>query len=462
MQKKKRILPIVLTAMLLTGAVTGCSFGNNSSTNTTITDTTFCKGVIIDGMDLSGKTKEQALTLLSMRKQKRPESFSINLTFGEKTYTYTEEDFEIEADYEAAVENAYNFLFGGTASQYYERKYMLSVEPHEFGQGQSINQESLEKQIKALAKKLNRDPVEPKVISHKGEKFTFNDGKNGITVNQKKTVAAIQEALKESNSVTVEVVYKTTTPKADKDTYAGIMQKLGTFSTISTNNANGNKNMALALEYINGTTIAPGETFSFNGIVGDSTNDSRGFVPAGAIVNGKLEDSYGGGICQASTTIYGAALRSNMTITERYNHMWPSTYVPIGQDAAVDYGIQDFCFRNDSEYPIYIECGMDGTKLTATFYGYQSPDYDTIEVSSEQTGTLDIPEPSFVEDKSLKKGKVETDRAARAGQTASAWRTYYKDGKVVKTEELYSSYYPSIGAIYRYGPKTDLTKYKNT
>ena len=80
----------------------------------------------------------------------------------------------------------------------------------------------------------------------------------------------------------------------------------------------------------------------------------------------------------ASTTIYGAAVRSNMKILSRYNHAWPSTYCPIGQDAAVSYGSLDLRFQNTSEYPIYIVAGMSGTKLTVTFYGYQDPSYDEI------------------------------------------------------------------------------------
>ena len=232
------------------------------------------------------------------------------------------------------------------------------------------------------------------------------------------------------------------------------MKKLATFSTTSTNNENGNKNMKLALQYCNGTVLQPGETFSFNDTLGDSTNGSRGFVPAGAIVNGKLEDSYGGGICQASTTIYGAVIRANLTIVERHNHMWPSSYVPIGQDAAVDYGSQDFQFRNDTDYPIYLQCSMSGTRLTVTIYGDQSSEYDEIEVTSEQTGTLDVPSSIYELDNSLKKGEIETDRAAREGQTASAQKIFYKNGTVVKTEDLPDSYYPAIGAIYRYGPGT--------
>lgn len=461
MQKKGKIILIALAAAALTAA-SGCSWfdgGAESSSLSAVTDTTFCKGIVICGVNMEGKTKEQALALLS-RQQQEPEHFSITLTMDDTPYYFSEEDFDIDSDYESAVEKAYNFLFSGTPKQYYLKKFFLAQEGRAFGAGQSINTESLKQQIKSLAKQLDKKPVEPTVISHNGKNFTFSDGETGITINQKKLLEDVEAALETSHDVTVAIEYKTTKPERDKEEFAGVMTKLGTFSTVSTNNENGNTNMALALNYVNGTTIGPGETFSFNGIVGDSTNNSRGFVKAGVIANGKLQEDYGGGICQASTTIYGAAIRSNLTIVERHNHMWPSTYVPIGQDAAVDYGIQDFQFRNDTDYPVYIECGMEGTRLTATIYGYQSPEYDTIEITSEQTGTLDTPSPTFEEDKKLKKGKVETDRTARAGQTASAQQIFYKNGKVVKTQDLPNSYYPSIGAIYRYGPGTDLSDYK--
>ena len=64
-------------------------------------------------------------------------------------------------------------------------------------------------------------------------------------------------------------------------------------------------------------------------------------LPATAISGGEFIQEYGGGICQVSSTIYGAALRSNMTIVTRYNHTYPSSYVPIGLDATVSYGSLD-------------------------------------------------------------------------------------------------------------------------
>ena len=172
--------------------------------------------------------------------------------------------------------------------------------------------------------------------------------------------------------------------------------------------------------------------------------EDLGYKKAGAIVGGKLIDEYGGGICQASTTIYGAAVRSNMKILSRYNHAWPSTYCPIGQDAAVSYGSLDLRFQNTSEYPIYIVAGMSGTKLTVTFYGYQDPSYDEIRVTSQQTGTIAQPADVYQVDKSLKKDEIVKDRSGRVGKRASAQRVYYKNGHVVKRENLPSSYYRSF------------------
>ena len=113
--------------------------------------------------------------------------------------------------------------------------------------------------------------------------------------------------------------------------------------------------------------------------------------------------AYGGGICQASTTLYGAVIRSDLEIVTRYNHLWPSTYVPIGLDATVDYPGLDFQFRNSTEYPIYIQAGMSGTKLTVTLYGYKDPSYDYIEVTSKKTETIAKPAAQITVDNSLKK-----------------------------------------------------------
>lgn len=90
---------------------------------------------------------------------------------------------------------------------------------------------------------------------------------------------------------------------------------------------------------------------------------AQGYKQAG-VVGGV---GYGGGICQASTTLYGAAVRAGLTIVQRRNHSVPSTYVPIGQDAMVDYGSSDLKFRNDYDYPVKLVTYVSGKHCMLKF-----------------------------------------------------------------------------------------------
>ena len=99
---------------------------------------------------------------------------------------------------------------------------------------------------------------------------------------------------------------------------------------------------------------------------------------------------------------------------------------------------------------------MTGTKVTATIYGYQSPDYDKIEVTSQKTATVPQPEDQYVTDKALKKGEKVLDRKGNPGTRATAKRIFYLNGKVVKTEALPNSYYRAIATVYKVGPDTNV------
>ena len=112
-------------------------------------------------------------------------------------------------------------------------------------------------------------------------------------------------------------------------------------------------NVRLSAKLINGTVLNPGEEFSYNRTVGPRTA-ARGFKEAGVFSQGEVVDGIGGGICQTSSTLYMAAVRANMKITERTNHSFYVDYTPKGEDATVVYGSLDFKFKNTSAYPIKI------------------------------------------------------------------------------------------------------------
>lgn len=117
-------------------------------------------------------------------------------------------------------------------------------------------------------------------------------------------------------------------------------------------------NMQLACKEIDGTILLPGDVFSFNGTVGERTK-AKGYKPAATYEGGKTVYTYGGGICQPSSTIYYCALLADLEIVERDCHSYPSVYVPWGMDATVYWGSLDFKFRNNTDYPIRIDASAD-------------------------------------------------------------------------------------------------------
>jgi vancomycin resistance protein VanW len=112
-------------------------------------------------------------------------------------------------------------------------------------------------------------------------------------------------------------------------------------------------NADLALDRIEGAIVKPGETFSFNLRVGTYSRD-QGYRKAPVSYNGQLVDSWGGGVCQTSTTLYNAALLAGMTIVERNRHRFAPSYVPPGRDAAVAFNTIDLKFRNPHDFPVRI------------------------------------------------------------------------------------------------------------
>ena len=125
-----------------------------------------------------------------------------------------------------------------------------------------------------------------------------------------------------------------------------------------TNVANRMRNIELASGFINGTILNPGQVFSFNEVVGRRTKE-RGFLEANGIIGGRLEPVTGGGICQVTSTLYSAVLRTQLEVTERRAHGLTVSYLPYGEDATVAYGNLDFKFKNSTDFPIRIEIEVD-------------------------------------------------------------------------------------------------------
>ena len=121
-------------------------------------------------------------------------------------------------------------------------------------------------------------------------------------------------------------------------------------------------NVRLAVKAIDGKVLPPGAEFSFNRIVGSWSAD-RGYVKAPVSYDGELIPDWGGGVCQASTTLYNAALLAGLDIIERHKHQFPARYAPPGQDAAVAQLDIDLRFRNPYRWPVKLETEAEGNHV---------------------------------------------------------------------------------------------------
>lgn len=140
-------------------------------------------------------------------------------------------------------------------------------------------------------------------------------------------------------------------------------------------------NVILSAQRINGMVLQPGQVFSFVRQVGPWTAD-MGYAKAPVSYDGELIRSWGGGVCQTSTTLYNAAILAGLQIVERHRHYWPARYAPLGRDAAVAYMDIDLKFKNTLPAPVRVVCHVKGDKLVVSMLSVHKPDYK-VEVESQ-------------------------------------------------------------------------------
>lgn len=196
----------------------------------------------------------------------------------------------------------------------------------------------------------------------------------------------------ENHHTQIEVPTLPLYPKVDSEIIANIRSNLiGHYITyFNSGNKERTHNINLAAEAINNHVVFPGETFSFNKVVGKRTA-TRGYQPAPIIVRGELSEGIGGGICQVSSTLFNAADRSGMKILERYSHSKQVPYVPPGRDATVSWYGPDFTFKNNYNEPILIRAKTYPGKMIVMIYSSDEINIEKRKIPSTDS-SLTIPE----------------------------------------------------------------------
>lgn len=267
-----------------------------------------------------------------------------------------------------------------------------------------------------------------------------------------------EELKKEENmaqSITLEYDLSITEPNVKLEDiaykpYSDRLSSLTTYFDIS-NTAKAN-NLEIALRYMNGKIIMPGEIFSYNKCIGDTTA-SKGYVEAGTYKGGNVVLEIGGGICQSVSTLYNVVLMANLGIVERHQHSLPVTYVDPSLDATVYSPVLDFKFKNTRKYPIKIETlfSPSGT-INISIYGTKEEvEYD-ISFETEYLSTTKYTT-KYVYDNTLEEGKQELLSEGIDGYRSRAYIIKKLNNKEVSRELISTDTYGAQQKVIKIGTK---------
>lgn len=228
----------------------------------------------------------------------------------------------------------------------------------------------------------------------------------------------------------------------------GVERKIIEFSTALSGSASGRLyNIASTAKVTNDMVLAPGDIFDYAKVIKE-TEKKFGFKEAPVIMNGKLVPGIGGGICQVSSTIYNAALRTGLEIVERRNHSLPISYLPMGQDATFADDYINFRFKNTTGYFIVMRTTTENHKLTVKFFGTM-PDNVAYTIKSQTIKKIEAPV-KYVKNSSLAVGEQEVLQRGKAGYVVETYRSKLVDGKSVEKKLISRDYYraqPKLVAV---------------
>ena len=285
-------------------------------------------------------------------------------------------------------------------------------------------------------------------LKRENGKFTVIPGSQGVTVNVEESVNVVEEYFttlwKEEADVALALAAEVL------EELAKVKDVLGSFNTDFSRSTQGRAtNLSVGAGKIDGTVVYPGEQFSVYEVC-SPFNAENGYKLAGAYENGTTIESYGGGICQVSTTLYNAVIRAELEIVERYPHSMTVSYVDPSGDAAIAGTYKDFKFVNNTDAPIYIEGYTKGRVIYFTVYGQETRAANR-KVTFESE-TLESTDPG-TEFKAVSApiGKVTRVQSAHIGKKARLWKIVTVDGKEVSREVFNTSTYRASPAIYEVG-----------
>ena len=421
----------------------------------------FCPNVYVDGIHLGGMTYEQAYNSIQSQIQQRHDAWSVQLTYnGSQVIEINADMLGFSVDPTSVLSRAWQQGHTGDLEQRYEDMLRLEQEMYaDYTAQPSGNTQVIDEKLEQIKAAIDMPATDAQVLEPDFTQiypFRFSDEAYGRVLHTDKIKEDLYRmaSTMESGAVELETEIERLNPSVTKaDLMKHYTLRSDKYTPIDKHSPdNRNNNIRRAFELINGYRLEPGKTFSFNKVVGERT-EARGFYEAVEYVSDEHVKGIGGGVCQASTTLYQAAVCAGLQILNREPHSDSVSYTDYGKDATV-YWFKggkkiDFTFKNNTDGDIYIVCMVQSDpqnkkRLIARVIIYGEDMGDVMyEIDTTEVETIPcmLP-PKYVGDKS-------EVAKAREGHIVDSYRVEYTNGVETNRVKLYrDTYNPKPEKIY--------------
>lgn len=515
MDKKKKIIiiSIICAGVVILGILISTIFALLNVNNTRM-----MSGVKIQGMNVSGLTKEEAIQTVKKNYEEKFDLVDMMLTVEEEKFLISPTELDASFDIKTSVENAYKigrdgnilknnytiiftmfmgkeitpaFLYDvekldkliveldkNLPNHLIENAYYIEDDDMIITRGKPGNVIKTDELQRTIISKLGsldygspieipieiKDPgeidiekiyeeiyTEPKDAYYtKGEKFQIFPHINGIKFDLELAKQQMTENKSEYKIPLIITVPEITTNKIGTEAFPDL---LASFSTkYDASNRPRSENLRLAASKINGTVLLPGDTFSYNKVVGERTI-AAGYKEAKIYEAGRVVDGLGGGICQISSTLYNTVVFANLDIVERHNHQFVPSYVGAGRDATVVYGAKDFKFINSRTMPIKIVASVQNGVAKIDVYGMKEEVEYQINIQTSIVSSIAF-KTIRENDSSLANGTEQTVQKGQTGYKSAAYKVKKLNGTVVESKLLSTDTYNPMHTIIKVGTKS--------
>jgi len=410
--------------------------------------------VFINGISVGGMLPEEAEATLqqSMELDRKVIRFIYNDSL---IFSNTFTDFGAKYDFTTLVNEAFSHGRTGTRRVRYAIIRALENQAYEIiGEPKYLYDEAMiPDRLELVRTQATILPVNAS-MKLENDQFVISEGKAGRTPDMQAAAKQLKRILASRQPGQVNLEMYPIQPSYTAEHFENAQSLLGIFTGYfqgGDESARG-LNIRLAAAKINNSVVYPGEVFSTSKVIG-SSNPESGYAVSSVIMDGRVIEDYGGGVCQVVSVLYNALLFAELAIVQRNNHSMRVYYIDAGLDAAIAGDYMDLKFKNNSEYPILIEATAQNGNLQVKIHGKETrPSNRSLAFVSELVETIQPGPAKVLMDDNLPSGHVLVNTEAQDGYKYELFKLIFIDGQQVGRERVNTSIYRPVQGVISRGP----------